>query len=77
MEVLSVILYVLFWTIAILLTGIVLVQEGRGGGLGQAFGGTGGDIFGHGAGGANKATFGLGGALFVVTFAIAWITSAG
>lgn len=68
---LSAILYVVFWIICILLIGIVLIQEGRGGGLGQSFGGAGGELFGHGAGGVNKATFVLAGLLVAVSFGIA------
>jgi preprotein translocase subunit SecG len=68
---LSATLYVVFWIICVLLIGIVLIQEGRGGGLGQSFGGAGGELFGHGAGGVNKATFVLAGLLVAVSFGIA------
>ena len=43
MEILKTILYMLFALNAIFLVGIVLMQEGKGGGLGNAFGGAGGE----------------------------------
>jgi preprotein translocase subunit SecG len=49
-------LTVVFITVSILLTAIILMQEGKGGGLGSAFGGAGGEAFGHGAGGINRFT---------------------
>lgn len=70
MAILSPILYVLFSLLSILLTAIVLVQEGKGGGLGGAFGGAGADMFGHGAGGINKATGVIFGVLLVITVVI-------
>jgi preprotein translocase subunit SecG len=69
------ILYVLFWILSILIVGIVLIQEGRGGGLGQSFGGGGGELFGHGAGGVNKATFVLAGLMFATALGIAKLTT--
>ena len=69
--ILETILYVLFAIDAVLLITIVLLQEGKGGGLGAAFGGAGGAIFGHGAGGINKATGVLAGILFVLAVVIA------
>jgi preprotein translocase subunit SecG len=71
------ILYVLFWILSILVVGIVLIQEGRGGGLGQSLGGSGGELFGHGAGGVNKATFLLAGLLMAVSVGIAKLTLLG
>ncbi len=65
------ILYVVFWVVSVLLIGIVLIQEGRGGGLGQSFGGAGGELFGHGAGGVNKVTFILAGLLVATAFCVA------
>jgi preprotein translocase subunit SecG len=65
------ILYVLFALDAVLLVAIVLLQEGKGGGLGAAFGGVGGELFGHGAGGINKATGILASILFVIAIVIA------
>lgn len=49
-------LYILFTLICIILGGIILLQEGKGGGIGAAFGGVGGEAFGHGSGGVNKFT---------------------
>jgi preprotein translocase subunit SecG len=73
MPIITTILYVLFAIDAVLLVTIVLLQEGKGGGLGGAFGGAGGEIFGHGAGGINKATGILAGVLFVIAVGIAVI----
>ena len=50
------VLYILFSFAAVVLTAIILLQEGKGGGLGSAFGGAGGEAFGHGAGGINRFT---------------------
>jgi preprotein translocase subunit SecG len=71
------ILYVLFWILSILIVGIVLIQEGRGGGLGQSLGGSGGELFGHGAGGVNKATFLLAGLLIATAIGLAKLTISG
>jgi preprotein translocase subunit SecG len=71
MGILITILYVLFAIDAVLLIAIVLLQEGKGGGLGAAFGGAGGEIFGHGVGGINKATGILAGVLFLIAIGIA------
>src|ERR1043165_2278487 len=70
MSILTPILYVLFSLLSILLTALVLVQEGKGGGLGGAFGGAGAEMFGHGAGGINKATGVLAGVLFLIAIVI-------
>jgi len=75
MQILHTSLDILFVILSVLLVGIVLIQEGRGGGLGQSFGGAGGELFGHGAGGVNKVTFILGGLLIVVAIAIAKMTT--
>ncbi|MDP6963558.1 MAG: preprotein translocase subunit SecG [Planctomycetota bacterium] len=50
-------LYTLFFVSALLLILVVLVQEGKGGGLGGALGGAGSETFGVRAGGVNKVTF--------------------
>lgn len=71
--IITTILYVLFAIDSILLIGIVLLQEGKGGGLGAAFGGAGGEIFGHGVGGINKATGILATVLFAIAVGIALI----
>jgi preprotein translocase subunit SecG len=70
-DVITTILYVLFCIDSILLITIVLLQEGKGGGLGAAFGGAGGEIFGHGVGGINKATGVLAALLFIMAVVIA------
>jgi preprotein translocase subunit SecG len=69
--IITTILYVLFAIDAILLITIVLLQEGKGGGLGAAFGGAGGELFGHGVGGINKATGILATLLFLIAIGIA------
>lgn len=52
-------LYVLFVVSSLLLIVVILLQEGKGGGLSEAFGGVGGETFGHRAGGVNKFTSAL------------------
>ena len=59
MGIVRIILWVVFVLVSLLLIAIVLMQEGKGGGLGSAFGGAGGDAFGHGVGSINKFTSGL------------------
>ena len=49
-------LYVAFTLVSLILGGIILLQEGKGGGIGAAFGGVGGEAFGHGSGGINRFT---------------------
>jgi preprotein translocase subunit SecG len=71
MAIITTILYVLFAILAVLLVTIVLLQEGKGGGLGAAFGGAGGELFGHGVGGINKATGIIAAALFLIAIVIA------
>ena len=56
LEVLRVILFVAFIASSLFLIVIILLQEGKGGGLAGAFGGMGGEAFGVGTGGINKAT---------------------
>lgn len=56
LEIIRVILFVVFGVSSLLLILVVCLQEGKGGGLAAAFGGAGGDTFGPGAGGVNKAT---------------------
>ncbi len=64
-------LYIVFTLLSILLTGIILLQEGQGGGMGAAFGGVGGEAFGHGAGGINRFTSILAGIVLVLALVIA------
>lgn len=65
-------LYIVFTLVALLLGGIILLQEGKGGGLGAAFGGVGGEAFGHGAGGINKFTSILAAVFIVMAIVIAF-----
>ncbi len=67
----NILLYILFTVLSVILTGIVLLQEGQGGGMGAAFGGVGGEAFGHGAGGINRFTSILAGTLLIVALLIA------
>ncbi|HMS17632.1 MAG TPA: preprotein translocase subunit SecG [Planctomycetota bacterium] len=71
MEILDTILKIAFAIVAIILTGIILMQEGKGGGLGSAFGGAGGEAFGHGVGGINRFTGVLAGVLMALAIGIA------
>ena len=52
-------LYFVFFASALLLILVILLQEGKGGGLSDAFGGAGAETFGVRAGGINRFTFGL------------------
>jgi protein translocase SecG subunit len=47
----------LFFASAVLMTIVVLLQESKGGGLAEAFGGTGAETFGVKTGGINRFTF--------------------
>ena len=49
-------LWFVFIVSALLLSLIILIQEGKGGGLGEAFGGMGAETFGVKAAGVNKTT---------------------
>ena len=60
------ILYILFFLAAVLLIFIILLQEGKGGGIADAFGGAGAQTFGVRAGGVNRVTMVLF-AIFVLT----------
>ena len=73
MDIIKFILYGIFVVVALLLGAIVLMQEPKGGGLGSAFGGAGGEAFGHGAGGVNRFTSVLGGLFFVIALVISWL----
>jgi preprotein translocase subunit SecG len=69
---LTVLLYLLFFASALLLILVVLVQEGKGGGLGGALGGAGAETFGVRAGGVNKVTFILFGVFALSALALHW-----
>jgi protein translocase SecG subunit len=49
--------WVLFFLSAVLLTVVILLQESKGGGLAEAFGGVGAETFGVKSGGINRFTF--------------------
>jgi protein translocase SecG subunit len=49
--------WVFFFLSAVLLTIVVLLQESKGGGIAEAFGGTAAETFGVKAGGINRFTF--------------------
>lgn len=66
------ILYILFFLASVLLIFIILLQEGKGGGIADAFGGAGAQTFGVRAGGVNRVTMVLF-AIFVLTaLALNW-----
>ena len=66
---LSVFLYIVFVVLAIVLIVVILLQEGRGGGFGQALGEHGQQTFGVGAQGIHKFTMWT--AVFFLAFAVA------
>lgn len=66
-DILRVLLWIVFFVSAILLMVLILLQEPKGGGLAEAFGGTGAETFGVKSSGANRFTF---------TVAGVWIASA-
>lgn len=51
--------WILFFVSAVLLIIVVLLQEAKGGGLAEAFGGMGAETFGVKSGGINRFTFTL------------------
>ena len=51
--------WVLFFASALLLSIVILLQEPKGGGLAEAFGGMGAETFGVKSGGINRFTFTL------------------
>lgn len=65
MSLLSVALYIVFVLAAIVLVVVVLLQEGKGGGLTDALGTSGQQTFGVGASGINKFTGWVGGIFLV------------
>lgn len=74
-EILSPTLWVVFTLGCIVVSGIILLQEGKGGGLGDAFGGAGAQTFGVKAQGIAKLTGYLAGGLVLVAVLIAVIES--
>ncbi len=51
--------WVLFFLSSVLLIAVILLQESKGGGLSEAFGGVGAETFGVKSGGINKVTMTL------------------
>ncbi|MEY4674203.1 MAG: Preprotein translocase SecG subunit [Planctomycetota bacterium] len=70
MIVLHYVSWVLFFASAILLTIVVLLQESKGGGLAEAFGGVGAETFGVKTGNINRFTFLLAGIFMVSAVAL-------
>ena len=60
-DILQILLWVVFAVSAVLLSVVILLQESKGGGLAEAFGGVGAETFGVKSGGINRFTFGLAG----------------
>ncbi|MDA0374583.1 MAG: preprotein translocase subunit SecG [Planctomycetota bacterium] len=65
MFVLKLALWALFFGASVLLAVIILLQEGKGGGLAEAFGGVGAETFGVKSGGINRFTFSVAAAYVV------------
>ena len=63
----SILFWVIFCLSSVFLTFIILLQEPKGGGLAEAFGGMGAETFGVKSGGVNR---------FTLTVAAFWIVSA-
>ncbi|MCB9898324.1 MAG: preprotein translocase subunit SecG [Planctomycetes bacterium] len=74
-DILNPTLWVLFTLGCVVVSGIILLQEGKGGGLGEAFGGAGAQTFGVKAQGIAKVTGYLAGGLVVIAIMIAVIES--
>jgi preprotein translocase subunit SecG len=70
MSILSILLYILFVLAAIVLIVVILLQEGRGGGFGEALGVGGREAFGAGARGINSFTAVVAAVFLVVGLAI-------
>ena len=66
MSFLTIVLGLVFFASAILLSVVILLQESKGGGLAEAFGGMGAETFGVKSGSINKFTFTLA-AIFMVS----------
>ncbi|GJM21989.1 MAG: hypothetical protein DHS20C15_19040 [Planctomycetota bacterium] len=69
------ILWVLFVLACLLISAVILLQEGKGGGLGDAFGGAGAQTFGVKAGGITKFTGYLAVGIVVLAVVITQIRS--
>jgi len=73
MALLSILLYIVFVLSAIVLVVVVLLQEGRGGGLTDALGTSGQATFGVGAAGINRFTFVMVGVFLCSALAIHYV----
>lgn len=75
----------LFWIVcwitfsitALLLIVVILLQESKGGGLAEAFGGIGAETFGVKSGGINRFTFALAGIMMASAIGIHLLWNAG
>ena len=70
-------LWVLFIAACLLVCAVILLQEGKGGGLGDAFGGAGAQTFGHKADGIAKFTGYLAIGIVVLAIVITKLRSGG
>lgn len=71
------ILWILFIAACILVSAVILLQEGKGGGLGEAFGGAGAQTFGHKADGIAKFTGWMAVGIVVLAIVITKMRSGG
>jgi protein translocase SecG subunit len=70
MFLITLLLWLVFFASAVFLTVIVLLQESKGGGLAEAFGGTGAETFGVKSGGVNRFTLWIATAFMVTAVLI-------
>lgn len=73
----QILFYAVFFASAVLLILVILLQESKGGGLSEAFGGAGAETFGPRAGGISRFTFGLFAAWILSAMALHWSSSDG
>jgi len=73
MSILTILCYILFVLAAIVLIVVVLLQEGRGGGFGEALGVHGRETFGVGSKGINTFTAWTAGVFLVAALTIHWL----
>ena len=71
LDVLRILLFVVFGLSSLILIVVILLQEGKGGGLASAFGGAGADTFGVSSGGINRFTTILAGVWIVTAIILA------
>ena len=71
LDVLRILLFVVFGLSSLILIVVILLQEGKGGGLASAFGGAGADTFGVSSGGINRFTTILAGVWIVAAIILA------